>query len=174
MIMKQTNIFDEFQISLLVRQHDWSNLLLILPDCTHTTLVSDAYSNIANDLLACCHSAIENYQHTQPFYDEPGGSVWKLTPDPVMKHLVRIRIYDLSSKAGEYSDADLITPAVDFLAKRKHLLLNLMMELWRTRLLYADASFQKDRQEFPHHRFESIWNKWSQANMGCPFALPSQ
>lgn len=172
MIKEQNEIFDEFQISLLVCKHGWSNLVLSLPGSIHTSVVTDVFSNTVNDILMSCESIIDNHQHTQPFYDEPGGSVWRLTPDPIMRHLVRVRIYDLPSKTGEFSETDLSSPAVDFLTKRKHLLLNFMMELWRTKLLYADASFYKDRQEFPHERFETVWNKWSKANIGCPFSLP--
>lgn len=172
MIAEQNEIFDEFQISLLVRKHGWSNLVLSLPNNTHTSVVTDAFSDIIKNILTCCEAVIDNHQHTQPFYDEPGGSVWRLNPDPIMRHLVRVRIFDLPNKAGEFAESDLAKPVVDLLTKRKHLLLNFMMELLRTKLLYADASFYKDRQVFPHDRFEKVWSKWAKANIGCPFSLP--
>ncbi|MFK4823159.1 hypothetical protein ACI0FS_23840 [Ochrobactrum quorumnocens] len=173
MIKEQNEIFDEFQISLLLRKHGWSNLVLSLPNSTHTSVVTDVFSDIVNNILACCEAVIDNHQHTQPFYNERGGSVWRLIPDPIMKHLVRVRVFDLPYRAGEFTESDIITPVVDLLTKRKHLLLNFMMELLRTKLLYADASFYKDRQAFPHARFANVWDKWSKANIGCPFWLPS-
>ncbi|QWK80005.1 MULTISPECIES: hypothetical protein [Brucella/Ochrobactrum group] len=173
MNIEQNEIFDEFQISLLIRKHGWSNIVLSLPEKTHTSTVTDIFSSVVTNILECCEAVVDNHQHTQPFFDEPGGAVWRFTPDPVMRHLVRVRIFELSDQAGTFSESDLTVPVVDFLAKRKHMLLNFMMELWRTKLLYADASFYKDRQEFPHGRFEMVWNKWAKANIGCPFLLPA-
>ncbi|NKX16741.1 hypothetical protein HGG75_18440 [Ochrobactrum pseudogrignonense] len=117
MIAEQNEIFDEFQISLLVRKHGWSNLVLSLPNSTHTSVVTDVFSDIVNNILTCCEAVIDNHQHTQPFYDEPGGSVWRLNPDPVMRHLVRVRIFDLPNKAGEFSESELAKPVVDLLTK---------------------------------------------------------
>jgi len=79
MVRQVSNVFDELQISLLMLRHGWSCLTITTRGEILNCEVSGVFSNVVAGLIDLCHAVIDNVTIKVPFYDEPGGHVWKVT-----------------------------------------------------------------------------------------------
>jgi hypothetical protein len=161
---------DAFYISLMIAGNSSTRLSIGLSDRTWSATLREDNAGVVADLLGCCNAIIDNTPHNQPFHTDPVDHVWTLTPDPVMRHLVRLQLSETASGNSGSTGRNPHNARIDFVTKRKYLVASIMMELWKIRLLYADAAFQKERPAFPHSLFSATFARWTQSNIATPLS----
>lgn len=170
MIAESTAFCDGFQVSLLIAANGTARLGISLADHVWSATLRDDSASVVADLLGCCNAIIDNTPHNQPFHSDPVDHVWKLSPDPVMRHLVRLQIIGTGADNSGDTGRNPHSARIDFVTKRKYLVSCIMMELWKMKLLYADTAFHKDRPDFPHTLFSTTFIRWTQSNIATPLS----
>lgn len=123
--------------------------------------VTEIFETAAITLINFCQAVIDNEALTTPFYDEPGGMIWRITPVPARQHTIEFEIFIIySGECGVFSRKDCETPVFRMFAKRRVLATAIVMELMRAAVLCQEPSYQKDRSRFPFHEFRTLVKAW--------------
>jgi hypothetical protein len=162
---RRSEIEDGFQISLLVQAHGWSELVLLLPGETHRFTISAVFSDVTAGLMTICDMLLENAAISMPFYDEPGGCVWKLTPDKTQQHQMLLEVFDIGHRGASFDERDFGAPLVRIATRRSFLLTIILSELWKHALLLREPSFQTGRLPFPFGELQQLTDRWAKSSL---------
>lgn len=118
--------------------------------------------------MTLCEFILENSEATVPFHDEPGGCVWKITPDKKQPHTMLLEIFELHRFPMEYREPAIVS----IIVKRNQLVTTLIMELWKNALLFREPSFQKGRERFPEEKLRRLTGTWLKSGLGPQGVAP--
>jgi hypothetical protein len=157
-------VIDDFQIGYLHHRHGWARLTFTQGEFRSEEFVTEITGEGgASCLIQFCLAVVRNEPVTRPFYDEPGGVVWRATPDPARQHLTLFEIFEIAASAnlGEFDMAECGQPIFRMITKRRFLATAIVMELAKTVLLLQEVSYKKDRQGFPFDDFCHLVEAWT-------------
>lgn len=152
---------DDFRIGFHPGRSGWSRLSFKAADFQEDAFVTEIFEDAAITLIDFCQAVIDNEALTTPFYDEPGGMIWRVTPVLARQHTMTFEIFIISSGAfGKILPQGCDTPVFQMVAKRRVLATSIVMELMRAAILYQEPSFQKGRSGFPFSEFRTLVKAW--------------
>ncbi|WP_421701590.1 hypothetical protein [Aliiroseovarius sp.] len=116
-------------------------------------------------------AVLDNRAEEVTLEDEPGRHSLSVSPDP-QQHIMRLVVRDVHADPPLLLDAHI---------KRRRLITELMMALWKPHVLLREPSYQKDRArlqgrhhpwpDFPHKALRALNARWTEDPVLGPSCL---
>jgi len=166
---KPSTAVDNVFIALEFDRYGWSRFRLNHDKTSVCYRVSDVFSDFVAEMLMLCEHVLKNEPVRIALCDEPGGAVIALAPNASQHHIVRLTIEDIHCELAGF-EADATGPvALSIDMKRKHLFAEVFSQIWKTRYLLKEPSYQRERVVFPEQRLIDLNRAWDESNLGPSF-----
>jgi ABC-type uncharacterized transport system permease subunit len=147
---------DDVDLLYVLSPHGWSTCILFVDKYTYELIISHAFGDPIGDFIEAIIALLKGASSVEViWWDEPGGSRWRMTRNSDQKHLVQITITELYSSYGDEILQE--KPLIEFEIKISHFSTLVYYQMKKIATLLKEKSFDKNRSgEFPYASFRAL------------------
>ena len=152
---------DDVDLLYVLSPHGWSTCIVVVDQQIYRLTISHVFGDPIGDFIEATTALLKGASDIEVvWWDEPGGTRWKMTRDSDQKHRVQITLTEFSSSHGDEITQE--RALIEFEIKISHFSTLVYYQMKKVAALLQEKSFEKSRSgEFPYAAFrnlESLFN----------------
>jgi hypothetical protein len=147
---------DDIDILYILQPHGWSTCILYVGDTIHTFHISHVFGDPIYDVIEATIQILKGASEVEfIWWDEPGGTRWKIVRNQDRQHQISIVVMEFPSSYGELIKDERAVVEVEI--KVSHFATLIYYQMKKIETLLKEKSFEKNRPgEFPYVEFRKL------------------